>query len=226
MRNMEITRTPDGCTVFPGSPHVDRVLLEYDTGRCTVFFSDGRTSSFIRTWENYHVYMYGLHFSDDGKIMFTGDWRKGLFAIDPHNGETIWHYRPPRIRAIFAFPGYLIALRDGRSVIKLDVRTGELLGEITGRSLVSCWLLDGRHVLLDSKGGKLCVVDTESMETVKRYGISGMHSSVNPNNCLSLVIRDARLEEGKLIICGFEEYPNRDYSAACSAEFVRELEWL
>ena len=24
----------------------------------------------------------------------------------------------------------------------------------------------------------------------------------------------------------FEEYPNRDYSAACSAEFVRELEWL
>ena len=223
---METVRTPDGCTVIPDSPYVDRVELDYDSGRCTIRFSDGEVCTFVRNWEDYHVYVYGLHFSDDGKIMFTGDWQKGLFAIDAHSGETIWHHRPARIRELFIFPGYLIALRHGCSVIKLDVRTGELLGEITGRSLTSCWLLDGRHVLLDSKGGKLCVVDTKTMETVKRYGINGTHSSVNPNKCLSLVIREARLEEGKLKICGFEEYPNRDFSAAGAVEFARELEWL
>ena len=230
---MEITRTPDCCTVFPDSPHVDRVLLEYDTGwleydtgRCTVFFRDGSTSSFAWKWEYYHVFIYGLCFSEDGKILYTGDWYKGLYAIDSRSGETLWRYRPAKIRGIYVFPGYLLALRRLSSLVKLDLHTGELLGEFTGRSLEHCWLLDERHVLLDSKNGRLCAVDTETLKTVKTYRISGAGSAINPRDCLSLVIRKAWLEKGKLLISGFEEYPGRDYSAAGTTQFVRELDWL
>lgn len=223
---MEITRTPETCTVLSPSPLVDRVTLTYDTGLCTVLFRDGSTASFVRKWEDYHVFAYGLCFSDDGMVMYTGDWMKGLFAIDSHSGETVWHYRPARIRDIFAFPEYLIALRYGCSVVKLDACTGELLGEFTGRSLVHCWRLDERHLLLDSKNGCLCVLDAETMEIVGKFRRSGAKSKVDPNNCLSLVIRRAWLENGKLHVSGFEEYPNRDFSAAGTTEFVLELDWL
>lgn len=230
---MKITRTPDGCTVVPDSPHVDRVLLEYDpghweddSGRCTVFFRDGSTASFAWKWERYHVYVYGLCFSEDGKILYTGDWYKGLYAIDSRSGETLWHYRPAKIRGIYVFPGYLLALRYGSSLVKLDLHTGELLGELTGRSLEHCWRLDGGHVLLDSRNGRLCAVDTETLETVKTYRISGAGSLVNPRDCLALAIRKAWLEAGKLYISGFEKYPGRDPSAEDSTQFVRELDWL
>ncbi len=223
---MNITGAQRRCTVIPDSPTVDRAELDCDTGRCTVSFRDGSTASFVREWENYHVYRYGLCFSGDGKILFTGDWRKGLFAIDAHSGETVWHYRPARIREIIVFPGYLIALRHGCSLVKLDLHTGELLGEISGRSLKGCWRLDGRHVLLDSKGGRLCAVDTENLKTVKTYRISGAGSAINPRDCLSLVIRKAWLEAGKLLLSGFEEYPNRDYAASGAADFVRTLDWI
>lgn len=220
---MEISRDSESCTIIPDSPSVDHVRLEYDTGRCTIRFCDGSESSFARDWESYHVFTYGLSFTDDGSILFTGDWEKGLYAVDPRSGETLWRYRPAKIRKIFVFPEYLLALRHGASVIKLDVRTGQLLGELTGRSLVGCWRLDGRHLLLDSKGGKLCVLDAETMAIVGTYRRSGAKTLVDPNNCLSLVIRQAWLAEGRLMISGFEEYPNRDFSAAGPVEFVRDL---
>jgi len=232
---MIIERSPGECIIVPGSSAIDRVEVEYGEyeycvergfGKYTVWYGDGskRTfdrsnCSFVRNWEPYHIIEYGLSFTEDGRMFLSGNWDKGLFAVDSYTGETVWHYKKSRIRNIFVFRDYAVVLRFGVSVIKLDLHSGELLNEIPGKSFESCWRIDERHVMLDRKYNSLYILNSETMSIVKTIP----NSVFNPRDCLSCCVQDAWMEDKIIMIKGFEQYPNRNRSLSETANFIRAL---
>ena len=199
---MRIDRFCDKCILYPETEAIRRVELLYDSGLCTILFRDGTSSSFLHDWEAYHVAYYGLSFTRDGKTVFTGNWEKGVYALDTASGKIIWHYRCTKIRELFAFSNYLVAMRFGDSLCKIDSTAGTLLGRLSGSAFESCWRLDDKHILIESKYGKLCVVDTDLMQIVHKYGAQVF----NPNGCIGLVIQNAWKKNGSVMISGIEEY--------------------
>ena len=109
---MRIDRLCDKCILYPETETIRKVELLYDSGLCTILFRDGTSSSFLHDWEAYHVAYYGLCFTSDGKTVFTGSWEKGVYALDTASGKIIWHYRCTKIRELFAFSNYLVAMRS------------------------------------------------------------------------------------------------------------------
>ena len=95
---MRIDRFCDKCILYPETEAIRKVELLYDSGLCTIRFRDGTSSSFLHDWEAYHVAYYGLCFTSDGKTVFTGNWEKGVYALDTASGKIIWHYRCTKIR--------------------------------------------------------------------------------------------------------------------------------
>ncbi len=199
---MRIERLCDKCILYPEIEAIRRVEVLYDSGQCTILFRDGTSSSFLHDWEAYHVAYYGLSFPRDGKTVFTGSWEKGVYALDTASGKIIWHYRCTKIRELFAFSNYLVAMRFGDSLCKIDSTAGTLLGRLSGSAFESCWRLDDKHILIESKYGKLCVVDTDLMQIVHKYGAQVF----NPNGCIGLVIQNAWKKNGSVMISGIEEY--------------------
>ena len=199
---MRIDRFCDKCILYPETEAIRKVELLYDSGLCTILFRDGTSSSFLHDWEAYHVAYYGLSFTRDGKTVFTGSWEKGVYALDTASGKIIWHYRCTKIRELFAFSNYLVAMRFGDSLCKIDSTAGTLLGRLSGSAFESCWRLDDKHILIESKYGKLCVVDTDLMQIVHKYGAQVF----NPNGCIGLVIQNAWKKNGSVMISGIEEY--------------------
>lgn len=199
---MRIDRFCDKCILYPETEAIRRVELLYDSGLCTILFRDGTSSSFLHDWEAYHVAYYGLSFTRDGKTVFTGSWEKGVYALDTASGKIIWHYRCTKIRELFAFSNYLVAMRFGDSLCKIDSTAGTLLGRLSGSAFESCWRLDDKHILIESKYGKLCVIDTDLMQIVHKYGAQVF----NPNGCIGLVIQNAWKKNGSVMISGIEEY--------------------
>ena len=199
---MRIDRFCDKCILYPETEAIRKVELLYDSGLCTILFRDGTSSSFLHDWEAYHVAYYGLSFTRDGKTVFTGSWEKGVYALDTASGKIIWHYRCTKIRELFAFSNYLVAMRFGDSLCKIDSTVGTLLGRLSGSAFESCWRLDDKHILIESKYGKLCVIDTDLMQIVHKYGAQVF----NPNGCIGLVIQNAWKKNGSVMISGIEEY--------------------
>ena len=216
---MNIERFSDRCIVYPDVDAIEQVELLYDNGLCTIRFQDGTVRSFERPWESYHVAWYGLRFTPDGRRMFTGSWETGVFALDTYTGETLWQYKCTRIRELFLCKDAVLAMRFGHSLCKLDLMTGALLGTVSGSALESCFQLNEHLVLLESKYGKLCVVDTDSMTIVQKFAAA----VYNPNRCSSLLIQDARLKDGEVLISGLEKYPDGRGDSEEAQAFERRI---
>ena len=216
---MRIDRFCDKCILYPETEAIRKVELLYDSGLCTIRFRDGTSSSFLHDWEAYHVAYYGLCFTSDGKTVFTGNWEKGVYALDTASGKIIWHYRCTRVRELFAFSNYLVAMRFGDSLCKIDSTAGALLGRLSGSAFESCWRLDDKYILIESKYGKLCVVDTDLMQIVHKYGAPVF----NPNRCIGLVIQNAWIQNGSVMISGIEEYDNPNSKFREKQLFERSL---
>ena len=216
---MRIDRFCDKCILYPETEAIRKVELLYDSGLCTIRFRDGTSSSFLHDWEAYHVAYYGLIFTRDGKTVFTGSWEKGVYALDTASGKIIWHYRCTKIRELFAFSNYLVAMRFGDSLCKIDSTAGTLLGRLSGSAFESCWRLDDKHILIESKYGKLCVIDTDLMQIVHKYG----SQVFNPNRCIGLVIQNAWIKNGSVMIRGIEEYDNPNSKFREKQLFERSL---
>ena len=200
---MKIERYPDKCVILPDVNAVDRVTVLYDTEQCTVSFRDGEERTFRHEWEIHHAAYYGVSFSPDGKIMYTGSWYNGVFALDSRSGAVVWHWKCTKVRELFVCSSSVIAMRHCDSLCKLDLLTGIVIDKVTGRSLESCWQLNDHLVLLNSKYGKLCVLNTDTMTIVQKIA----RSVYDPKLCLSQIIQEARLRDNAIVISGVEEYP-------------------
>lgn len=216
---MEIIRTQSGFVeVLDHHSTIDMIEFLFPQ-KCIVKQRDGSISSFDMKTDIFN-YQYGIPASADGSMLFKGSWRDGIDAISTNNGTIVWHSNQKRIRRIFVYELYIIVISQGYALIKLDALTGEVIAEVKSTSIEDDFQLSDSCVLVDRIKGDLCVLDTEKMMVTKRYS----HSQYNPRNCLSFIIRNAYLIDGKLLISGFEDYPNKDYSCLSQEIFVRVLE--
>lgn len=201
------------------NPLIDRIQFKFD-GSCTICFKDGSTADHFVDCEVVYNEQFGIPISQDGKLLFVSSWEKGLTAYDTIGGKKLWHFKSTRIMDVFSYPNFLIALRYNKALLKIDPTSGALLQELKSGSLEDMHRLDDRHFFVDRLRGKYCVMDAMTMGIVKTYS----PRVVNPSNCLSHVIRDAYLRDGRLYIEGFEDYPNRNHAVSCQQDFEREID--
>lgn len=200
------------------NPLIDRIQFKFD-GRCTIYFKDGNTADHFVDCEVVYNEQFGIPISQDGKLLFVSSWEKGLTAYNTIASEKMWHFRSTRIMDVFSYTDFLVALRYGKALLKIDLTSGALLQELKSGTLEDIHRLDDKYFFADRLRGKYCVMDAMTMEIVKTYS----PKVVNPWNCLSHVIRNAFLRDGRLYIEGFEDYPNRT-AVSCQRSFEREID--
>lgn len=212
-------RNKDGFLQHYQNPLIDWIQFKFD-GTCSIYFKDGSTADHFVDCEAAYHEQFGIPVSPDGKLLFVSSWEKGLTAFHTITGEKVWHFRSTKIGTVFAYPNFLIARRYGKALLKLDLRSGIVLQELKSGTLERIYRLDDNYLFVDRLRGKYCVLDAAAMEILKTYS----PKTVNPSNCLSLCIREARLQDGQLHIRGFEEYPNRNRAVSQYTAFYRTID--
>ena len=216
---MKIELIEKGFVEFPENGTIEKIICKYD-GMCTVYDSAGLSRSLSVECSSYNSQM-GFPVSCDGRMLFTSSWENGLTAYDISSGNVIWRFKRSRITKMIPYNQYIVAERYGKSIIKFDIQTGEVLSEIkSGTVGHKMWELPSPYILVDRIRGKLIVVDTEDMTVKKAY----KENIVDPNQCLSLLIQGRRFQDGVLSIYGVESYPNRNPSLELKTYFERVID--
>ena len=204
---------------------IEKIVCNYD-GICTVYFYDRPPQKMNIGCSSYNS-DYGIPVSEDGRILFIGSWekglggnKKGLCAYDIESGSLLWNSPDGKIRSIFVYSAYVIALKANGAVFKYNIDNGAKTGEIKSNSIEYMYDLGFPYIYVDAVKGKQCIVDVEKMLVVKKY--SG--KAVNPSNCLSVLIQDVVLRDNVLTISGMEEYPDMDYSKSGGTAFSRVID--
>ena len=198
-------------------PLIKRLDFNY-SGVCTVYYHNNTIRSIPFSSEVFQR-AYGVFPSSDGTLLFKGSWEDGVYAIRIEDGNIHWHFKTTRIKWVIPYDAYVIAIKSGASVLKLNINTGIVWDQIKSSTISRCFPLKESLLLIDAIRGRLSVIDTYSMRIIKAYSIF----EVNPNNCLSCIIQKAEWKEGFIIISGLEEYPNHDFSKKKKKPFTRIL---
>jgi len=215
---------------------MDDKIVEVDNvkffGTCTVYFHNKPPKELHNVnFEAGYNSQYGIPVSADGSKLFVGHWRKsrgkvknGLQAYDVESDSLLWWLNEGKIREIFVYSNYLVALQANGAIFKVDIDSGDVLGQIKSGTIESQFELDSPYILVDSIRDQLSVVDTEKMEVVKTYGSIYKSKTINPSNCYSIVIREVVLQDDVLTISGFEGCPDGDYSSLENTDFTRVID--
>ena len=191
-------------------------------GTCVVYFHSKQPKELKVDLNAVQHSGCGIPVSEDGSKMFVVPWenvidgkRVGLWAYDIDTGTLLWSFPKGNVGSISVYDDYIVILGGGlaprMSIFKLDINTGEVLGELKSGTLETLFELSGSYLLANSFRGKLSVVDVESMSVVKNYGSIFKSRVINPSNCLGIVITEATVQDNTLVISGFESSPNGVY---------------
>ena len=214
---MEIIKTEKGFTEVFDHPIIQQ--LEFDfAGTCKILYHN-QPSKIIAFQSDIYHWQYGIPVSLDGSTLFKGNWEDGVYAINAADGSVKWHYQQTKIEWVIAYPSYLIAIKSGASVIKLDIQTGAVVDEIRSAAIERCFALKNPYLLIDRIKGKLSLLDTEKMDVIRSYN----SAEYNPNKCLSCLIQCAEWREKSIVISGVEEYPDHNTTTSGKRNFIREL---
>lgn len=182
---------------------VKKIVCNYD-GKCTVYFND-KPPNELNIGCTVFNRQYGIPVSEDGKKLFVGSWEKGIHAYDTASGSLLWTLPEKKIRNIFAYLNHLIALKANAAVIKVDIDSGTVLGQVKSGAIENAYDLGFPYALVDTVKGSLCILDVEDMKIVKNYGSKYGSKLVNPTKSLSIAIQDATLKGDTLTISGVEQ---------------------
>lgn len=177
---------------------ISKVVCAYD-GLCSVYFCDGRICTFATVASGYNS-QYGIPVSLDGKTLFVSSWETGVHAYNIDTGKEIWHFKSTRIMSVYASEAYVVAVRYGEAVLKLDIADGAKVGELRSGTIEASYELDFLHILVNTYRGKLSVIDMDSLSVVRQYP----DSLINPYKAISFMIREVFLDRNKLTIAGLE----------------------
>jgi len=204
---------------------VERVSCKYNDF-CVVHFYDRPPKKLSVILNSYHS-QYGIPVSNDGRKLFIGYWekrlddfKKGLQAYDIESGSMIWRVNEEKIRSIFVYSDYLVTVSASNSILKINIDSGEVLGQIKSTTIEIAYDLGFPYVAVDTISGKLSIIDVENMLVVKAYS----KKTVNPSNCLSCVIQDVIRKDNMLTVIGFEDYPQMNYSSSDQKDFNRIID--
>lgn len=183
-----------------------------DTGICVLYFCDGTQVSFQTVYDFYNT-QYGIAVSERYNCIFLSDWDRGIYCYDTRTGTLRWMFRGSRYRRIFVQPDYIVAMRAGKELSKIDIQTGKLMDSARSTTLEHTFALTDRILLVDRLGRDYCLFDMQKYKVVRRY----KEKQINVFQCLSYTLRDAWLDKDILYIDGFE----RKNDERENQEFVR-----
>lgn len=186
---------------------LERIECNYK-GTCTVYFYD-KSPLELNVGCSFYNSQYGIPVSNDGKKLFVGSWETGLCAYDILSGALLWRFKPGKIRNIFVYTDYLVVLSAYTSVVKIDIETGKMLAEVRSSTLERIFDIGAPYIFADRLSGKYGVIDVEKMTVVKKYA----SKTVNPSECLSLMIGEVVLQDNAITILGMEEYPQKNFDS-------------
>ena len=222
---MKIKCFNGGFTQIPDNAFVSKIEVKYSgqsESDCDVFYTS-KTVCHLKILCTAYNSQYGLVLSQDGRLLISGTWEKGIVAYDIQSGQKVWKYPKGKARTIITYGDELIVARDNSSVFKLDAASGEKKeGELKSGTLENIYPLNGSLFFMNSYRGKCCVVSCRDLGIVHVFD----KSETNPHKCLSFIINDVKLSRsGHVVIEGFEDYPDGSFnpSSLVGRRFRREL---
>ena len=192
----------------------------YEDQTCDIIYRDGTVRTIRVHCDLPYILQYGMPVSFDGDLLFTSSWEDGLVATRITDGTVAWRCPGTRMTRVFVYEQFLIAVRMGISIIKIDLFTGQVMEELKSTTIDRAFYLNEDYLLVQSIKGKVSVLSSRQLNVVKSY----KKQAVNPRQCLSFVIRDAFLRDNRLVISGFEEYPNRSLENNGTDSFERIID--
>lgn len=204
------------CETF-SSQQIQKVVCTYD-GKCRIYYYTGKMQEILLECSSFNQ-QYGFPISETHSLLFASSWENGLSAYDISSGLLRWTIPIKKASAVIVMDEYLMLLKNGSALLKIDIASGSIIAEIKSKTIEHIYELRLPYVLLDRFCGRLSILNSANMEIVKTY----TEKQINPRNCLSFVIQNVQLENESLVICGFEDYPNRDFTSAKRQVFCRTL---
>lgn len=198
---------------------IDKIIL-YDNNSCEIQFNNGIVKALPFSCDSVYCSQYGVPLSTDGSIILFSNWENGLTAYHIDKETILWRYKKSRITKVFICLGYVVAIRYGKSIVKLDLNTGEVCSMIQSATIEKAFALTERYLLTDSIKGNVAIIDVMAFCIMKKY----RKLIVNPNNCLSIVINNAFLSNNNVVIVGFEEYPEGNINNRSKSVFERIID--
>ena len=196
---MKIQKYDGYFETYPLSATVSKITCPYVGGLCSVHYLDGTVHSLNTVADGYNS-QFGLPVSPDGKLLFVSSWDTGLHAYDIITGKEIWHFKSTRIKAVYTAETYVVAVRYGNSILKLNIADGSKIGELRSGTIECSFELSFPYVLIDTYRGKLSVIDMNTLTVARQYA----RTQINPINAISFMIREVSLKRNKLTISGLE----------------------
>lgn len=181
---------------------------DYDTGNCTVTFHDMSTKTIKTPCSSYNS-QYGIPVSPDGKLLFYTDWYKGLYVHQIDDGKLIWYMRKSRLTSMHVTEDCLYVTRYCKTFYKIDYHNQTIVNEITGTDINKFVYFEDDTCLLWFSKGCICHIDCKTFDIIAKYP----NKIYNPNECLSLRVRNAYRQNNTFYIEGFESYPHRTRTA-------------
>jgi hypothetical protein len=198
---------------------IERIEIE-SSGKINIFSAYGELiSSFPTVYERVFNSQYGAPISPDGKYLLIGTWYKGLYCYDIRTGELLWKKGPGKVRKIIPIENYVIVEMCNRGIIKRDIGTGEIVTELKMSGIECLFQISNNEIFAGPKRNVYYVYQIPDF--IEKYAIPG--SILNPNECLSHMIRDCQKNEGCIVVSGFEQYPHMDYSQKGTRFFEQRI---
>ncbi|MBQ6430698.1 MAG: hypothetical protein IJJ99_02315 [Oscillospiraceae bacterium] len=194
-----IERTTAGMRQTYRNPLVDEIRLPY-SGDCVVRYTDGSEKLLPISADPVYTAQYGIPLSEDGSYLAIGSWETGVAVYATLTGEKLWSYRTTRITRVMIAQPRLIAVKYGKGILQFDLLTGSKTGEIRSTTAEKAYPLPNERALVCSVSGKYAVVRLADLAIERQFP----KSALNPNQRLSFVITDARAEDGRIVVYGFE----------------------
>lgn len=184
--------------------------IEIDSSGTYNFFSaDGDLlSSFPTVYERAFNRQYGTPVSPDDKYLFVGTWYNGLYCYDITMCKLLWKKGPGKVRRIIPTEYYVIVEMCDRGIYKRNIGTGEVVTELKMSGIECLFQISNNEIFTGPKRNIYYVYQIPDL--IEKHAIPG--SILNPNVCLSQKILDCRKLEDYIVVSGFEEYPNMNYS--------------
>ncbi len=193
----------DFCQKYSENPMISEISFSTE-GDFTIILRNGDIKKYSFPIDAIYVGQYSIPLTEDGKTMYIGGWyqKDGLQARDTMTGKLVWKMKTSRIRNVYIFHDYGIALREGDALIRFDPQTGDVKESLKGSGIDQMFLLRNEEALVFRYKRMISIIDLSTFQIIRRIP----DKLANPYDCLSYVVQDARMEGDLILLTGFERY--------------------
>lgn len=197
------------------------INCDINTQMCTVIFQSGNANSFPTVVSAYNR-QYGITVCPDKAWILMSDWDWGVYCYNAKTGQLVWKIKDSCVQGIFYANDHLVVHKANNALQKIDIATGRIQKCISSSVLESAFSISDQLLFVNRIGRYACLFNIKTFSILRKY----KKRTINPKECLSLVIQSAYIENEALVIAGIEQYANGRYVNALDnvATFKRTVD--